>query len=110
MFGIGGGELVVIVIILILAVGPDRMPKLMRTLGQGMRQFRQKSQELREAVGIDDLLYGDPAAPRLAPAPHEIVAHQGAELSDADVEQAPEHVPEQVPEQAPEQAREHEKS
>ncbi|MCA9531128.1 MAG: twin-arginine translocase TatA/TatE family subunit, partial [Myxococcales bacterium] len=54
MFGIGFGELAVVVIVLLLAVGPDRMPKLMRALGKGIREFRSTMRDLRQTVGIDD--------------------------------------------------------
>lgn len=87
MFGIGAGEMVVIAVVLILVVGPERMPGMMRNLGKGMRQLRQKSQELRDVVGIDQLLYDDPPPqplPPLAPPPQPPVAHlpEDAEAED----------------------------
>jgi len=56
MFGIGFGEFAVIFLVLLLAVGPKSMPKLMRTVGKGMREFRKASRELRAQVGIDEVL------------------------------------------------------
>lgn len=56
MFGIGFGELVVIVIVLIIAVGPDKLPGFLKTIGRTVRQVRGAATELREASGIDDLL------------------------------------------------------
>jgi len=56
MFGIGFGEFTIVLIVLLLAVGPDRMPALMRVLGKGIRQFRSAAQELRNATGIDEIM------------------------------------------------------
>ena len=56
MFGIGFGELMIIGVVLIVAVGPDRMPTFMKAVGRGLREFRRATRELRNAVGIDQLL------------------------------------------------------
>jgi sec-independent protein translocase protein TatB len=62
MFGIGSGELVVIAIVMLLAVGPNRMPTLIKAVGKGIREFRRASTELRKQSGIDDLLRDDDLA------------------------------------------------
>ena len=59
MFGIGAGELVLIAIVVLLAVGPDQMPKMLRTVGRGMRQVRRATRELQSTVGVDQLLSDD---------------------------------------------------
>ncbi|MCS6797502.1 MAG: twin-arginine translocase TatA/TatE family subunit [Myxococcota bacterium] len=56
MLGIGMGELVVVLIVVLLAVGPERMPQFVRVVGRGLRQVRKASRQLREASGIDELL------------------------------------------------------
>ena len=56
MFGIGFGELTLVLIVLLLVVGPDRMPTLMKALGRAMREFQRASRELRNATGIDELM------------------------------------------------------
>lgn len=40
MFGLGMGELVVILVIMVLVFGGSRLPELGRGLGEGMRSFR----------------------------------------------------------------------
>ncbi|MDH5493385.1 MAG: twin-arginine translocase TatA/TatE family subunit, partial [Myxococcales bacterium] len=48
-------------IVLIVVVGPDRLPAFMKTVGKGLRTFRQASTDLRKQSGIDELLReGDP--------------------------------------------------
>ncbi len=56
MFGLGFGELLVCAVVLLIAVGPNRLPTFLKALGKGMREFRRTTRELREATGIDDLL------------------------------------------------------
>lgn len=59
MFGIGAGELVIVAIVLLIAVGPGKMPGFMKAVGKGMREFRRASRELRKQSGIDDLMRED---------------------------------------------------
>ncbi len=56
MFGIGFGEFVVIGVLLLVAVGPRRMPVMMKSVGRAMREFRKATRELRAQVGLDELL------------------------------------------------------
>lgn len=56
MFGIGLGEMLLIGVILLVAVGPQRLPVLMKALGKGMREVRKASSDLRRTVGIDQMM------------------------------------------------------
>ncbi len=69
MFGIGPTELALFLVIVLLAVGPDKLPAFMRTVGKGLRQVRNASREFKEAIGLDELMReGDPfRAPPLRP-------------------------------------------
>jgi Sec-independent protein translocase protein TatA len=69
MFGIGPIELALFLVIVLLAVGPERLPTFMRTLGRGLRQVRNASREFKEAIGLDELMReGDPfRAPPVRP-------------------------------------------
>jgi Tat protein translocase TatB subunit len=59
MFNLGFGELAVIFIVLIIAVGPDRLPTMMKGLGKTIRTVRQASRDIRATVGIDELMRED---------------------------------------------------
>lgn len=47
MFGIGSTELVVILIVALIVIGPSKLPDLMRTLGKGMAEFRRMSNDVK---------------------------------------------------------------
>jgi len=48
MFGIDGPELLVIIIVLIVVVGPKDLPKMMRAFGKAMARMRATAQEFRD--------------------------------------------------------------
>lgn len=54
MFNIGGGEVLVILLVALLVLGPDKLPDAARTAGKMMRQVRDVSQgfqnEVRQAM------------------------------------------------------------
>jgi Tat protein translocase TatB subunit len=57
MFGIGTGELLLIMLIALIVLGPERMPKLARDLGRALADFRRTSDELRnEFMNADKYL------------------------------------------------------
>ncbi len=46
----------VVAIVILIAVGPGKMPNFMRAVGKGLREFRKASSELRRQAGLDDLM------------------------------------------------------
>lgn len=64
MFGIGWGELLVIALVLLVVVGPDKMPAFLKTTVKGIRDFRRTARELRDATGIDRILDDRPPPPK----------------------------------------------
>jgi TatA/E family protein of Tat protein translocase len=50
MFGIGMPELLIIFVIALLVFGPKELPKIGRTIGKAMAEFRRASDELRDGI------------------------------------------------------------
>jgi Tat protein translocase TatB subunit len=54
MFGIGITEIIIILIVALLVVGPKKLPELARTLGRGMAEFRKTADDFKESIYQDD--------------------------------------------------------
>jgi sec-independent protein translocase protein TatA len=51
MFDIGPGELILLLAIALLIFGPSRLPELARSLGKGIREFREAIRGETTAAG-----------------------------------------------------------
>ena len=50
MFGLGFGEIVIIAILALLLLGPDKLPDAAKMLGKGLRDIRKATDELKDQV------------------------------------------------------------
>jgi TatA/E family protein of Tat protein translocase len=48
MFGIGSTELIVILVVALLVIGPRKLPELARALGRGLAEFRKATSTVTE--------------------------------------------------------------
>lgn len=103
MFGIGEGELAIIVVFGFLLFGPDKLPQMGRTIGRAIRQFRETQEKMTAVVQSeiidpvseaasapvkpkktavdDDSDAGEDAAETAAPAKKETFAERRARLA-----------------------------
>jgi TatA/E family protein of Tat protein translocase len=54
MFGLGMGELLVILAIALIVLGPKKLPDLASSLGKAIRSFRKATNELTDQLEIDE--------------------------------------------------------
>lgn len=50
MFGIGGGEFIFILFIILMFFGSDKIPELARTLGKGMAQLKNATNDIKSEI------------------------------------------------------------
>ena len=53
MLNMGGMEIVVIVVVALLVLGPDKLPGLMRTIGKATKELRRASTEFQRSINTD---------------------------------------------------------
>jgi sec-independent protein translocase protein TatB len=103
---------VLIAVILFVVVGPERLPKLMKTVGKTMRTVRQAGRDIRASVGIDEMMREDfdlrrqPPRRIAPPAPDTISREQetkqlGADKPDAQADKPQPTASPDVPARAP---------
>jgi sec-independent protein translocase protein TatB len=58
VFNIGGGEILVVLLIAMVVLGPERLPKVARDIGRALAEFRRITSgvqsDLKEAMGADE--------------------------------------------------------
>ncbi len=53
MFGIGMPELIIIMVVALIVLGPKRLPDIAKTLGRGMAEFRRATTDLKDQLEVD---------------------------------------------------------
>lgn len=54
MFGLGGAELGVLLLVILLIFGPSQIPKMARGLGQALREFRKAQREIGDELNREE--------------------------------------------------------
>ena len=67
MFGLGGQEIGLLFLIILLIFGPSQIPKMARGLGQAIREFRKAQREITDEINREET----PAEKETPPKPVE---------------------------------------
>jgi sec-independent protein translocase protein TatA len=54
VFGLGGSEIGLVFLIILLIFGPSQIPKMARGLGQALREFRKAQREITDEVNREE--------------------------------------------------------
>lgn len=54
MLDIGLSELLIILAVALIVLGPKKLPEVARSLGRGLAQFRRASEDLRRSILLDE--------------------------------------------------------
>jgi sec-independent protein translocase protein TatA len=93
MFNIGPLELMVILVVALLVVGPKRLPEVGRSIGKGIREFRKAQDEVQRSLRLTLEEDGDaapkrPARPRRTAGGHTVAPVASGNGSGANGDEA----------------------
>jgi len=69
MFGIGMPELLVILVVALVVLGPKRLPEVARALGKAMAEFRRQTADVMDEFQVQAMLEDEPPKRPAKPAP-----------------------------------------
>ncbi len=58
MFGMGGSEILVILIVALLFLGPEKLPSAAKQISKGIRDIKKQSRSLQQQIENDDQIGG----------------------------------------------------
>jgi len=88
-FNIGPFELLLVLILALLVLGPGKLPEVGSAIGKTLREFRRATSEVDETVKAADLNRPSPAKPASTPAEPAPPPAERSEIAEREESRAP---------------------
>jgi len=82
MFGMGMSEILVILVIALIVIGPKKLPEIAKSLGKAMGEFKRATNDFKESISVTD--------PPPSYKPIDIYSKDRAEIVDSPSKEATE--------------------
>src|ERR1041384_5621129 len=75
LFNLGGGEIILILALILILFGARKLPELAKGLGQGIKEFKKATREVTDEINasVDDSHYTPPPPKHLEEPPAKVV-------------------------------------
>ena len=81
LFNLGGGEIILILALILILFGARKLPELAKGLGQGIKEFKKATREVTDEINasVDEGHYTPPPPKRIEEPPAKADASHSAE-------------------------------
>ena len=80
MFGISFAELMIVFLLVLVVMGPEKLPEVARWAGKGLRELRKASNTLRGALEMEEIKDAS-STPTTKPRPRQLPHHASEDTS-----------------------------